>query len=187
MQNLRTARKQFASARANELEREQLGFDTRINPQTGRPVKYIMNEDPTGIVNDIHMWAEYAEWLSGGETQASDFMAQALGRAQWNKVMAKEREERISSKKSERRNPDWRYNITLSQTQTKYMKSKIQAYEQAFIVDPASASRSRISVQMKKMIIKGMWMYAASKGFVIFKRGNVKAYLLSGSFIKCAA
>ena len=94
-----------------------------------------MNEDPTGIVNDIKMWAEYADWLSGGETKMGDFMKEALGRNQWNEVLKQERRERQTSKKPERRKPDWRYNITLSQVQTKYMKSKIQAYEQAFILE----------------------------------------------------
>ena len=193
-QNLKIARKELAAENAKELDREELGFDRRISDRgawKGRPVgvkkRFIMNEDPTGIVNDIKMWAEYADWLSGGETKMGDFMKEALGRNQWNEVLKQERRERQTSKKPERRKPDWRYNITLSQVQTKYMKSKIQAYEQAFILDPDSSDKSKISLQMKRNIIKGMWMYAASKGFVIFKRGNVKSYLLSGSYIKCAA
>ena len=186
--NLKAARSQ----RQRDLKREELGFDRRIDPKTGKVLKAtktdkLRSEDPSGIVNDIKMWAEYAEWLSDKETTKEDFLENALGKAQWNKIMVSEAKERRTSKKKERRSSDWQYNITLSQIQMKYMKNKIQSYEQAWLIDPASTVTSTVSPQMKKNILKGMWMYAASKGFVIFKRGNVKAYLLSGAFIKCAA
>ena len=186
--NLKAARSQ----RQRDLKREELGFDRRIDPKTGKVLKAtktdkLRSEDPSGIVNDIKMWAEYAEWLSGGKTKKEDFLENALGKAQWNKIMVSEAKERRTSKKKERRSSDWQYNITLSQIQMKYMKNKIQSYEQAWLIDPDSVGTSTVSLQMKKNILKGMWMYAASKGFVIFKRGNVKAYLLSGAFIKCAA
>tara|TARA_R100001594_G_scaffold52544_1_gene86030 strand:+ start:679 stop:2499 length:1821 start_codon:yes stop_codon:yes gene_type:complete len=186
--NLKAARKELGKG---DLSREQLGFDRRIDPKTGRVIRAtnrdkLRSQDPTGIINDIKMWAAYAEWLSDKETTKEAFLANALGKAQWNKIMLSEAKERFISKKKERRRSDWKYNITLSQIQMKYMKNKIQAYEQAWLIDP-SKTASTVSLQMKKNILKGMWMYAASKGFVIFKRGNVKAYLLSGAFIKCAA
>ena len=186
--NLQRARAALVK-QGKELTREQLGFDVRIS-EKGRPrradIKYIMNEDPTGIVNDIKMWAEYAEWLSDGDTTMEDFMENALGKRQWAEVLKAEAKERQVSKKAERRSPDWRYNVTLSQVQMKYMKFKIQAYEQAWLIDP-KATTNTLPPKVKEDILKGMWMYAASKGFVIFKKNTVSAYLLSGSYIKCAA
>ena len=186
--NLRESRKALEKG---GLSREQLGFDRRIDPKTGRVMKAtkmdkLRSEDPSGIVNDIKMWAEYAAWLSDNETTMKQFMDNALGKAQWNKIMINEAKERLTSKKKERRRLDWKYDITLTGVQMKYMKNKIQAYEQAWLIDPSKTS-STVSVQMKKNIMKAMWMYAASKGFVIFKRGSVKTYLLSGPYIKCAA
>mgnify|MGYP000671042871 CR=1 FL=1 len=188
--NLKASRSQ----RQRDLKREELGFDRRIDPKTGKVLKAtkrdkLRSEDPSGIVNDIKMWAEYAEWLSDKETTMKQFMDNALGKAQWNKVLKAEADEKkkpFDPKKPERSQPDWKYNITLSGVQMKYMKNKIQAYEQAWLIDP-SKTASTVSIQMKKNIMKAMWMYAASKGFVIFKKGSVKAYLLSGSYIKCAA
>ncbi len=183
--------KESRSQRQRDLKREELGFDRRIDPNTGRVMKAtnrdkLRSEDPSGIVNDIKMWAEYAEWLSDKETTMKQFMDNALGKAQWNKIMINEAKERLTSKKKERRRLDWKYDITLTGVQMKYMKNKIQAYEQAWLIDPSKTS-STVSTQMKKNIMKAMWMYAASKGFVIFKRGSVKTYLLSGPYIKCAA
>ena len=189
--NLQRARAALVK-QGKELTREQLGFDVRIS-EKGRPrradIKYIMNEDPTGIVNDIKMWAEYAEWLSDGDTTMKDFMENALGKRQWAEVLkaeVKEKAKPFNPKKPERSQPDWRYNITLSQVQMKYMKFKIQAYEQAWLIDP-KATTNTLPPKVKEDILKGMWMYAASKGFVIFKKNTVSAYLLSGAFIKCAA
>ncbi len=189
--NLRESRKALEKG---GLSREQLGFDRRIDPKTGRVMKAtkmdkLRSEDPSGIVNDIKMWAEYAAWLSDNETTMKQFMDNALGKAQWNKVLKAEADEKkkpFDPKKPERSQPDWKYNITLSGVQMKYMKNKIQAYEQAWLIDP-SKTASTVSIQMKKNIMKAMWMYAASKGFVIFKKGSVKAYLLSGPYLKCAA
>ena len=189
--NLKRARAALVKE-GRELTREELGFGMRIS-EKGRlkkaDIKYIMNEDPTGIVNDIKMWAEYAEWLSSGDTTKEAFMENALGKSQWARVLKSEADEKkkpFDPKKPERSQPDWRYNITLSQAQMKYMKFKIQAYEQAWLLDP-NASTNPLPPQVKKDILKGMWMYAASKGFVIFKKNTVSAYLLSGSYIKCAA
>ena len=66
------------------------------------------------------------------------------------------------------------------------MKNKIQAYEQAWIIDPKSKDNP-LTMKVRNNILKSMWMYAASKGFVIFNKNNVVAYLLSGSHLKCAA
>ena len=42
-------------------------------------------------------------------------------------------------------------------------------------------------IKMRNNILKSIWLYAASKGFMIFKKNSVKAYLLSGPYLKCAA
>ncbi len=160
-----------------KLDREQLGFQRRINDQ-GR-LRFASKtkaqvEDPTGVLNDIKMWAEYADWLSDGETSVQEFMNEAIGKRQWAKVKETER------KKGEE------YDINLSFIQARYMKNKIQAYEQAWIIDP-KAQGNPLSVEVRNNILKSMWMYAASKGFVIFNKNNVVSYLLSGSHLKCAA
>ena len=183
--NMRKARKDKQA----DLKRAQLGFDSMLDEKGRvRPADKTKTiaEDPSGIVNDIQMWAEYAEWLSNGATTQQQFMEQALGRNQWRMVMASEIKERLTSKKPERRNASWKYDITLSMVQAKYMKAKIQSYEQAWILDPG-AKDNPLSQEVRKNILKSMWMYAASKGFVIFRKNTVSAYLLSGSHIKCAA
>ena len=160
-----------------KLDREQLGFQRRVDEQ-GRLKRVSKTqaqvEDPTGVLNDVKMWAEYADWLSDGETTMQEFMNEALGKRQWQKVMETER------KKGKV------YDINLSFTQAKYMKNKIQAYEQAWIIDPKSKNNP-LTEKVRNNILKSMWMYAASKGFVIFNKNNVVAYLLSGSHLKCAA
>ena len=120
------------------------------------------------------MWAEYADWLSDGETTMQEFMNEALGKNQWQRVKKDEK-----SKAKE-------YDINLSFTQAKYTKNKIQAYEQAWIIDPKSKNNP-LTEKVRNNILKSMWMYAASKGFVIFNKNTVVSYLLSGSHLKCAA
>ena len=66
------------------------------------------------------------------------------------------------------------------------MKNKIQSYEAAWLIDP-NAQDNPLSDQDKLNILKSMWMYAASKGFMIFNKNNVIAYLLSGPYLKVAA
>ena len=160
-----------------KFDREQLGFQRRIDEQ-GRLKRVSKTkaqvEDPTGVLNDVKMWAEYADWLSGGETTMQEFMNEAIGKRQWAKVKETER------KKGQE------YDINLSFIQARYMKNKIQAYEQAWIIDPKSKDNP-LSEKVRNNILKSMWMYAASKGFVIFNKNNVVSYLLSGSHLKCAA
>jgi len=62
------------------------------------------------------------------------------------------------------------------------MKNKVQSYEMAFVVDG-----SPLGPQVKNNILKSMWMYAASEGFTIFNSKANTAFLLAGSYIKCAA
>ena len=160
-----------------KLDREQLGFQRRID-EKGRLKRVSKTqaqiEDPTGVLNDVKMWAEYADWLSDGETTMQEFMNEALGKNQWQRV---KKDERKKAKE---------YDINLSFTQAKYMKNKIQAYEQAWIIDPKSKDNP-LTMKVRNNILKSMWMYAASKGFVIFNKNKVVSYLLSGSHLKCAA
>ena len=74
--------------------------------------------------------------------------------------------------------------VSVSHTQAKYMKNKVQSYEMAWVIDP---NGSQLNETVKDNILKSMWMYAASKGFAIFKTPATTAYLLGGSYIKCAA
>ena len=175
--------KQMKDAAKNELKREQIGFERRISGagtlEKAKKSK-IRNEDPTGVLNDIKMWAEYAEWLSESgdvKTTQRGFLKQALGNSQFNETVKRERS-RLATKGP--------YNITLSSVQANYMKRKIQAYEVAWLIDHASTSNP-LTVKMRNNILKSIWLYAASKGFMIFRKNNVKAYLLSGPYLKCAA
>ena len=176
--------KQMKDAAKNQLRRGQIGFDRRIDEASGtlgRAKKSkIQSEDPTGVLNDIKMWAEYAEWLSESgdiKTTQSGFLKQALGDSQFKETVKNEKS-RLAKKGP--------YNITLSSVQANYMKRKIQAYEVAWLIDHASASNP-LTVKMRNNILKSIWLYAASKGFMIFKKNSVKAYLLSGPYLKCAA
>ena len=176
--------KQMKDAAKNQLRRGQIGFDRRIDEASGtlgRAKKSkIQSEDPTGVLNDIKMWAEYAEWLSESgdiKTTQSGFLKQALGDSQFKETVKNEKS-RLAKKGP--------YNITLSSVQANYMKRKIQAYEVAWLIDHASASNP-LTVKMRNNILKSIWLYAASKGFMIFKKSSVKAYLLSGPYLKCAA
>ena len=176
-------KKQMMDASKRSLTREQVGFERRIDEEGRiRPAKksMIQNEDPTGVVNDVKMWAEYAEWLSASgdvKTTSRQFMKEALGDSQFKRVK-KDEQKRIDKKGP--------YNITMSSVQANYMKRKIQAYEVAWLIDHASSSNP-LSEKMKNDILKSIWLYAVSKGFMIFKKSGVKAYLLSGPYLKCAA
>ncbi len=77
-----------------KLDREQLGFQRRVD-EKGK-LRFASKtkaqvEDPTGVLNDIKMWAEYADWLSDGETTMQEFMNEALGKRQWEGVKQSER------------------------------------------------------------------------------------------------
>jgi len=184
LEHTKMMRKVREAQKKRVLNREQLGFQRRVDPQTGELMglkkhKALM-EDPQGVVNDVKMWAEYANWLSAGETTMNDFMDEAVGKRQWRDVLKRER-----SKKAKNSNFD-HYDITLSLTQAKYMQRKIQAYEQAWIIDNTKTDNP-ISKEVKENVLKSMYMYAASKGFHIFNKKTVRSYLLGSSHLKCAA
>ena len=74
------------------------------------------------------------------------------------------------------------YQLKKSFPRAKYMKNKVQAYEMAYIIDKSPLNRT-----VKDNILKSMWMYAASEGFTVFNTDRTTAFLLSGSYVKCAA
>ena len=164
------------------LKRANIGFDRKIEQQKvlgvrgARPKVVAIDEfDQDQIMNSIRAWAHYAEWLSNGEFTYDEFMTGALGRAQWAEVMKSEK------KKGEP------YEITVAQTQAKWMRGKIQSYEQAWLLDNQGTDNPIADTKVQENIHKSMWMYAASKGFTVFNKNNVVAYLLSGPYLKCAA
>lgn len=115
------------------------------------------------IIADAQAWGDYVQFLSGGETKAAEFYDHATGGAFHTPKAVK-------------------YGLKQSHTQAKYMKNKVQSYEMAYIID-----KSNLNDQIKKNILKSMWMYAASEGFTIFNQSMNTNFLLAGSYIKCAA
>ena len=168
--------------RKKDLGRADIGFDKAIQEQKlmGR-LKGKQNilvdvsaEDPDQIVNSIKAWANYAEWLSGGKFKYKEFMEGALGRKQWDALLDNERKKNKS------------YEVTVAQTQAKWMRGKIQSYEQAWMLDN-DGNQNPLTKEVQDNLHKSMWMYAASKGFTVFNKNNVVAYMLSGPYLKCAA
>lgn len=168
--------------RKRGLGRADIGFDKAIQEQKlmGRlkgkesTVVDVSAEDPDQIVNSIKAWANYAEWLSGGEFKYAEFMKGALGRKQWDALLDNERKKNKS------------YEVTVAQTQAKWMRGKIQSYEQAWVLDN-QGNENPLTKEVQDNLHKSMWMYAASKGFAVFNKNNVVAYMLSGPYLKCAA
>ena len=74
------------------------------------------------------------------------------------------------------------YNLTKSFTRAKYMKNKLQSFEVSYIMDS-----SPLKKEIKNNILKSMWLYAASEGFTVFNKNESTTFLLSSSYIKCAA
>ncbi len=117
----------------------------------------------------IVRFGEYADWLSGGRTKQDQFMAEAVKNTNYNKAM--DRGRRLGKV----------YDITIADTQAKYMKNKIQSYELTYVV-----ARSSLSQPIKDNILKSMWLYAASEGLHIFNKRKISTFMLSSSYIKCA-
>ena len=121
------------------------------------------SKSQVNINADVDLWAQYVSDLSGGATTVKEFTKEAKG-------------DRFHTDKAVE------YKLKKSFPRAKYMKNKVQSYEMAYIVD-----KSPLNNQVKMNILKSMWMYAASEGFTIFNTDRTTAYLLSGSYVKCAA
>ena len=146
------------------------GFtDVRLFDEVAKRNSRSLTED----VRVVAMMSEYAAYLSGNKTTAKDFGRKATSRDIYDKMIAK----------GLAKGKDYS-DVQISYTQAKYMKNKIQSYEVAHVLDYAGAD---IGEKVKNNILKSMWMYAASKGFAIFKKDDTSFYLLAGSYLKCAA
>lgn len=115
------------------------------------------------IIEDAKLWGTYVAFLSKGKTSMDEFGMEATGDRHYTPA-AKE------------------YELKKSFTRAKYMKNKVQSYEQAYVLDGSSLGQD-----IKDNILKSMWMYAASEGFTIFNKQMNTTFLLSGSYVKCAA
>jgi len=121
------------------------------------------SKSQVNINADVDSWAEYVDFLSDGETTKKAFKREAKG-------------DRFHSDKAKE------YDLKKSFPRAKYMKNKVQAYEMAYVIDKSPLNRT-----IKDNILKSMWMYAASEGFTIFNTDRTTAFLLAGSYVKCAA
>ena len=121
------------------------------------------SKSQVNINADVDSWAEYVDFLSGGATTKKDFKKEAKG-------------DRFHSDKAKE------YDLKKSFPRAKYMKNKVQAYEMAYVIDKSPLNRT-----IKDNILKSMWMYAASEGFTVFNTDRTTAFLLAGSYVKCAA
>lgn len=121
------------------------------------------SKSQVNINADVEKWGEYVSKLSRGQTSKKDFIKEASGDNFYSKSAQK-------------------YELKKSFPRAKYMKNKVQSYEMAYVVDG-----SPLVPKVKNNILKSMWMYAASEGFTIFNQDVNTAFLLAGSYIKCAA
>tara|TARA_R100001082_G_scaffold12164_1_gene6507 strand:- start:16 stop:1662 length:1647 start_codon:yes stop_codon:yes gene_type:complete len=134
-------------------------------------------------LDDLRLWGEYVEWLSEGRTTKKQFMQFATGDSFYSSSAASKVNFETDTKGNVVFGPK-RRKLDLAHTQVKYMKDKVQSYEAAWMVIPDGA---QLSDTIKNNIMKSMWMYAASKGFAIFKTPASTFYMLSGPYVKCAA
>lgn len=63
----------------------------------------------------------------------------------------------------------------------KYVKNKVQSYEVGHMLDTASG---HLIQQVKKDILKAMYLYASSKGFFIFQNSKVTSFLQASTYVK---
>ena len=115
------------------------------------------------LEEDVNEWGDYVQFLSNGRTKSLDFVESVVG-------------DIARSKKANE------YNLTKSFTRAKYMKNKLQSFEVSYIMDS-----SPLKKEIKNNILKSMWLYAASEGFTVFNKNESTTFLLSSSYIKCAA
>ena len=63
------------------------------------------------------------------------------------------------------------------------MKDKVQSYEMAWVLTNSYAAKESI----QENVMKSMYMYAASKGFALFRTPTATFFMLHGPYLKCAA
>ena len=62
----------------------------------------------------------------------------------------------------------------------KWVKDKVQSYEVGFLLGNDKA----LGEEIRKNILKSMYLYASSKGFYIFRDAKVKSYMQSSTYLK---
>ena len=62
----------------------------------------------------------------------------------------------------------------------KWVKDKVQSYEVGFLLGNDKA----LGEEIRKNILKSMYLYASSKGFYIFRDAKVKSYMSSSTYLK---
>ena len=62
----------------------------------------------------------------------------------------------------------------------KWVKDKVQSYEVGFLLSNDKA----LGEEIRKNILKSMYLYASSKGFYIFRDAKVKSYMSSSTYLK---
>ena len=62
----------------------------------------------------------------------------------------------------------------------KFVKNKVQSYEIGFLL----GTNQTLGEDIKKNILKSMYLYASSKGFYIFRDAKVKSYMQSSTYLK---
>ena len=138
-------------------------------------------------IEDVILWGDYVDWLSNGRTKKKDFITEATGRRFYDQVLKKQygstkwdKNTGVATEISAQRT--WKhYGVTVSSTQAKYMKNKVQSYEVAYVI-----KNSDLEDRIKKNIVKSMFLYAASKGFTVFNMTQSRTFMLAGPYIKCA-
>jgi hypothetical protein len=67
-------------------------------------------------------------------------------------------------------------NLTIA----KFVKNKVQSYEVGFLL----GNDKGLGEEIRKNILKSMYLYASSKGFYIFRDAKVKSYMQSSTYLK---
>ena len=178
------------------------GFtDYRIFQQLQRDVhsKFRNPKDNTLTqeVEEVQLWGEYVDQLSNGKTKKADFITNATGNKFYgtsgkklnfeidkngNVIVGKLIKDKKSGAIVGGGMGPKRMGLDMSHSQVKYMKDKVQSYEAAWVI-----THSNLADDIKENIMKSMYMYAASKGFALFKTPTASFFMLHGPYWKCAA
>lgn len=178
------------------------GFtDYRIFQQLQRDVhdkfKNPRDNTLTEEVEEVQLWGEYVDKLSNGATKKVDFIKNATGDRFYstsaatklnfeidrlgNIIVGKLLKNKKGAITGGGMGPK-RLGLDMSHSQVKYMKDKVQSYEAAWVI-----TKSSLADDVKENIMKSMYMYAASKGFALFKTPTASFFMLNGPYWKCAA
>ena len=180
------------------------GFtDYRIFQQLQRDVhnafKNPRDNTLTAEVEEVKLCGDYVDKLSKGQTKKRDFIKNATGDKFYGSSgeklnfeigsdgnvlvgkLKKNKKGEIPGLGTVSIGPK-RLGLDMSHSQVKYMKDKVQSYEMAWVI-----TKSGIADQAKENIMKSMYMYAASKGFALFRTPTASFFMLHGPYWKCAA